>query len=126
GAQTNRRWSWSMARKQLCLSMARAGLRSRNWLLAALPDTDYQRISHDLTLVTVGRNQVLQYGGEEIRHVYFPTSGVFSVTAVLPEGEMVEAATIGSEGMLGIEAFFCDGARAPGHAVMEIPDGTAA
>ena len=115
-----------MANRELRLSMARAGVRSRNWLLAALPDAEYQRLARDLTVMTVDRHQILQHGGEDIRHVYFPAGGVLSMTAALPDGAMIETATIGSEGALGVEAFFRDGATAPGHTIMQVPDGAVA
>lgn len=98
--------------------------RPGNRLLAGLPDADYRRLLSDLRTSSVERNQVVQYGGEPIRHVYFPNGGVFSVTAVLPDGATVEAASVGDEGMLGIEAFFGNAGIAPGHTIIEVPDGT--
>jgi CRP-like cAMP-binding protein len=35
-------------------------------------------------------------------HVYFPTSGMCSVVAVTDDGKVVETATVGNEGMIGI------------------------
>jgi CRP-like cAMP-binding protein len=62
--------------------------------------------------------------GEPIRHVVFPNGGVCSITTLMPDGTMVEAATIGDEGMLGIEAFFSDAPLAPGDAMVQVPDGS--
>ena len=45
-----------------------------------------------------------------------------SITTVLSDGTTVEAATVGDEGMLGIEAFLSDDAVAPGEAFMQVPD----
>jgi CRP-like cAMP-binding protein len=42
--------------------------------------------------------------GEAIDQVYFPGGGFVSVVTVLKDGGMVEVATIGREGMLGISA----------------------
>lgn len=97
-----------------------------NRLLAGLPLVDYQRLALHLSTIHVDRNQVVQRGGEPIRHVYFPTGGLFSVTAGLPDGAMVEAATIGTEGILGIEALFGEDVTAPGHTIVEVPGGTLA
>ena len=47
---------------------------------------------------------ILQKPGERPREVYFPGGGFLSVVAVLEDGQMVEVATIGREGMLGISA----------------------
>jgi CRP-like cAMP-binding protein len=41
---------------------------------------------------------------------------------VLADGTTVEAATVGDEGMLGVEAFLTDDAVAPGETVVQVPD----
>ena len=41
---------------------------------------------------------------------------------MLSDGTMVEAATVGNEGMLGIEAFLSIDAVAPGKTLMQVPD----
>ena len=43
---------------------------------------------------------------EEIREVFFPNGGLASITTVMRDGAMVEIATIGDEGMVGMNAFF--------------------
>ena len=47
--------------------------------------------------------------------------GVASVTTVMRDGAMVEIATIGDEGMVGINAFFGP-AHMSGEAMMQVPD----
>jgi CRP-like cAMP-binding protein len=54
--------------------------------------------------------------------VYFPNGGVCSITTLLPDGTSVEAATVGDEGMLGLEAFFTDDPVAPGETLVQVPD----
>jgi CRP-like cAMP-binding protein len=44
---------------------------------------------------------VLAEAGEPIRHVYFPTTGLISLTVKLDNGAQLEVAVIGNEGMLG-------------------------
>ncbi len=79
--------------------------RPKNRLLAALPADDFNRLRPLLKTVPLVLKQVLHKQGEPIRHVYFPNGGVVSITTVLSSGTQVEAATVGDEGMLGIEAF---------------------
>ncbi len=68
--------------------------------------------------------QVLQKQGTEIRHVDFPNGGVVSITTVLLTGAMIEATTVGDEGMVGIEAFFVTPSwRQP--ARIQVPDTSA-
>jgi CRP-like cAMP-binding protein len=54
--------------------------------------------------------------------VYFPNGGVISITTALSDRTTVEAATVGDEGMLGIEAFLGADATAPGDTFMQVPD----
>ena len=91
-------------------------------MLAALPADDFRRLQPFLTTVPIRLKQVLQKNGEAIESVFFPNGGVASITTVLPDGTMVEAATIGDEGMLGLEAFLSDNAIAPGETLMQVPD----
>ena len=37
-----------------------------------------------------------------LSHVYFPTSGMISLTVLMEDGKQVEAGTIGNEGMIGL------------------------
>jgi len=65
--------------------------------------------------------QILHRRNEKIRDVFFPNGGVASVTTVMRDGSMVEIATIGDEGMVGINAFFGP-ALMSGEAMMQVPD----
>jgi CRP-like cAMP-binding protein len=75
-----------------------------NRLLAALPAADYARILPLLTVVPLKLKDILHKPGEPIRDVYFPGGGFCSMLTVLEDGEMVEVATIGREGMVGVSA----------------------
>lgn len=82
---------------------------SRNLLLAALPAADYARIEPSLETVSVKLKDVLHKPGDPLRHVYFPGGGFCSVLTVLEDGGMVEVATIGREGMVGMSAILDSG-----------------
>jgi CRP-like cAMP-binding protein len=75
-----------------------------NRLLAALPAADYALILPLLTVVPLTLKDMLHKPGESIRDVYFPGGGFCSVLTVLEDGSMVEVATIGREGMVGVSA----------------------
>ena len=96
--------------------------RPKNRLLAALPADDFHRLRPYLKTVPIHLKQMLHEKGERLRAVYFPNGGVVSITTRLVKGTMVEAATVGDEGMVGIEAFLSDHAVAPGDAFMQVPD----
>ena len=96
--------------------------RPKNRLLSALPEPDFRRLLPDLTTVKTPLKYVFHKYGEPVEYVYYPNGGVASVTSVLSDGTMVETATVGVEGMVGIEAFFTDPVIAPGETMMQVPD----
>jgi CRP-like cAMP-binding protein len=73
-------------------------------LLAALPAVDYNRILPELEVVPLKLKDILHKPGEPIQHVYFPGGGFCSMLTVLEDCSMVEIATIGREGMVGVSA----------------------
>jgi CRP-like cAMP-binding protein len=75
-----------------------------NRLLAALPAADYTRVLPSLTVVPLTLKTVLHKPGESIQDVYFPGGGFCSMLTVLEDGSMVEIATVGREGMVGVSA----------------------
>jgi CRP-like cAMP-binding protein len=74
----------------------------RNHLLAALPDSDYQRWLPYLEAVRLGLGQVLYEAGDTLRHAYFPVDSIVSLLYVMQSGESAEIAVVGQEGMVGV------------------------
>ena len=98
------------------------GTRLQNRLLAALPARDYARLQKHLHMHTSVTGRTLQAHGMPVTDVYFPNGGVFSVTNEMRDGALVEVATVGSEGMLGIGVFLGDRSGA-GRTFQQVPDG---
>lgn len=85
-----------------------------NSILARLPEEDLASAEDAFELVdNEVRDQVYRPGGS-IADVYFPISSVFSLTTMVEERVVVEVATIGREGMVGLPAFL--GATSTPHA----------
>ena len=76
----------------------------QNRLLAALPRTVRDRLLPSLDTVPLILKDFLYRPGERVEYVYFPGSGFCSIVTVLENGSMVEVATIGREGMVGMPA----------------------
>ena len=95
----------------------------RNRLLAALPAADYTRIAKHLRMTTVRTGQTLQEHGTRVRDVHFPNGGVFSVTHEMRDGRLVEVATVGREGMLGVGVFLGD-RKGVGRTFQQVPNGS--
>ena len=94
----------------------------KNRLLAALPTEDFRRLQPRLKTVPIRLRQVLHKNGEPLRSVYFLNGGVASIAMRLSDGTTMEAATVGNEGMLGLEAFLSADAITPGDVLMQVPD----
>jgi CRP-like cAMP-binding protein len=92
----------------------------RNAILAALPADELARLRDDLELVDAQiREQVYQPGGP-VPAVYFPLASVFSMVGMADDRVLVEVATIGREGMVGLPVFL-GAASSPHAAFCQIP-----
>ena len=95
--------------------------RPKNRLLAGLPPDDFNRLRPHLLTRPATAKQVFHPLNQPVREVIFPNGGVASVTAVMTDGAMVEIATVGDEGFLGITALF--GTDMVGsETMMQVPD----
>jgi CRP-like cAMP-binding protein len=101
------------------------GTPLQNRLLASLPAIEYDRIARHLRLESAVLGRPLHDHGRRIDHVYFPNGGVFSITNRMRDGALVEVATVGREGMLGIGVFLGD-RSATGRTSLEVADGPVA
>jgi CRP-like cAMP-binding protein len=77
----------------------------RNRILAHLPAEQFEHIRPHLELVGFAAGEPLVEPGERFEQLYFPVSGMISMVAVLKDGGGIEAATVGYEGMEGINVF---------------------
>jgi CRP-like cAMP-binding protein len=93
-----------------------------NRLLAMLSPEEYRRIAPDLTTVEVKLGQALHFHDERIREVYFPQQGVYSMITTMANGQMVEIASVGNEGMLGLSAYLGD-ALTPNETMLQVGEG---
>lgn len=80
-----------------------------NVLLWALPADEYERIKPTLEPVSLPRRTELDGPDKEIDYVYFPTSGMASLVAIGEDGESVDTAMVGREGMTGLAVFLGTG-----------------
>src|SRR3954466_2466279 len=74
-----------------------------NRLLAALPADELQRIRPLLEEVPLQLRESLYGRDEPVGHVWFPLGGVISLVNEFLDGDPVELATVGLEGMVGIQ-----------------------
>jgi len=91
---------------------------SQNHLLAALPPEERGRLMPHLELVPMPLGDVLYESGNELRHVYFPTTAIVSLLYVMLDGASAEIAVVGNEGIIGV-ALFMGGETMPNRAVVQ-------
>jgi CRP-like cAMP-binding protein len=73
-----------------------------NRILTALPPSERQELFSLVRSVSLPVRTVLFEPGAPIDAVYFPTDGVISLVTPLHDGAIVEVATIGNEGIVGV------------------------
>jgi CRP-like cAMP-binding protein len=110
-----------MARQSGSVSPPPGGPRPKNKLLACLPHDDFERLKPHLRTLPLKPKQVFHPLNETVHDVIFLNGGVASVTTVMRDGTMVEIATIGDEGLVGMDAYF-GGDVAAGEAMLQVPD----
>lgn len=79
-------------------------MQSSNIILDSLPPQDADALRDILKPVRLEQARILFEAGEAITHVYFPTSAIISLVVTLSTGEMIEAAMVGRDGIVGAAA----------------------
>ena len=90
----------------------------QNHLLAALPQSVYERLLPNLELVPMALGEVLSTSGGELPYVYFPTTCIVSLVYVMANGSSAEIALTGYEGLLGV-SLLLGGQTTPSQAVVQ-------
>jgi CRP-like cAMP-binding protein len=92
-------------------------------VLAALPATVYAHLVPQFERIQLATRDILYQPNGVIPHVYFPLNSVASLVVHMQDGQAVEVATVGNEGMVGLPAFL--GATVfPGQAYAQVPGET--
>ena len=76
----------------------------RNSLLRMLPASEYARVRPHLEAFEYEALDLLVEAGETLRWVYFPENAVISIVRRMRDGALIEAGTVGREGMAGLGA----------------------
>ena len=90
----------------------------QNHLLAALPKPEYERQFPHLEMVPLPLGKALYESGDQLDHVYFPTTSIVSLLYELENGASAEIAVVGNDGVVGI-ALFMGGDTMPNRAVVQ-------
>jgi CRP-like cAMP-binding protein len=92
--------------------------KPQNRLLAALPLETYERLHPHLEDVDLLLVQVIYESGEQLAHIYFPTTCIVSLLYTMEDGTSAEIGIVGNDGVVGI-ALFMGGETTPNRAVVQ-------
>jgi CRP-like cAMP-binding protein len=92
---------------------------AQNKLLARLPPAEYQRQVGHMRLVPLEFKQILYKCGQPMTIAYFPTRGAVSAISIMEDGDAIEVATIGNEGVVGHNVLLGDG-TAPTDMIVQV------
>jgi CRP-like cAMP-binding protein len=90
----------------------------RNQLLAALPESDIDRLTPHLKLVSLSLGEVLYESGIVLHHVFFPIDSIISLLSVMSDGASAEIAVVGNDGVVGV-SLFMGGETTPSRGVVQ-------
>ena len=96
-----------------------AAVQHLNRLLASLPAADFELLRPHLKPFEMVHGDLLFDAGDPVNWVYFPHSGVISLVVGLGDGQMIEAAMVGCDGVVGGSAAL-DGKVALNRGIVQI------
>ena len=98
------RRAWAPAGREAVLTNTLTPDHKRNRLLASLPAETLATMTGELNHISMVPGDSLYEPGALIDKIYFPQSGMISLLVVSKEGGVVETATVGREGAVGLHA----------------------
>ncbi len=90
-----------------------------NRLLQRLAPSDLSQLKPLFKQVKLETGTILHEPGSPVEQVYFPTNGLVSMLAIMKNGQAIETAVIGREGVVGGEIASA-GAQSAGQAMVQI------
>jgi CRP-like cAMP-binding protein len=95
-------------------------IRVENKLLTSLPPNEYERLLPHLEPVHLPKGKILYHVGDIVRHMYFINDGQVSLLSITGDGETIEVAMVGNEGVIGISAILRSN-KVPYEVMVQLP-----
>ncbi len=92
----------------------------RNQILAGLPRDKYRHLFSNLRPISLTTQEVLYNMEDYFRCAYFINDGLASLLSLIGEGDSIEVANVGNEGMVGIPIVLRE-AKTPYQIIVQIP-----
>jgi CRP-like cAMP-binding protein len=90
-----------------------------NRLLSALPREESERLLSQLQPVGFSLGDIIYESGEQLEHVYFPTTCIVSLIYTMECGSTTEIGLAGNDGVVGVPLFL-GGDSTPNQAVVQV------
>ena len=87
------------------MSTSQSNRQPANHLLRSVSRAEQQRLLNKMERIKLTPRKVLYDPDQPIQHVYFPEDCVISLVTNMKEGSILEVATTGKEGMVGLPVF---------------------
>ncbi|MEO8073595.1 MAG: Crp/Fnr family transcriptional regulator [Acidobacteriota bacterium] len=94
----------------------------KNLLLAALPDEKFKQLLPSFKPAELSLGDVISDSGDEMPHIYFPTSSIVSFIYTTEDGSTAEMGMVGRCGVIGISNFL-GGRTTPNQAIVQVAGG---
>jgi CRP-like cAMP-binding protein len=78
--------------------------RLGNRLLDCVPDEELQRLQPLWQVVSLSQAEEICREDRPLPYVYFPLSGIYATVVGLEDGRVIEASTVGNDGIIGLSA----------------------
>lgn len=85
--------------------MAKTQHPNMNKILNFIHSQSNEQLTHHLELIYLNRDRDL-YSNKKIDYIYFPTTSIIAILNLLEDGSSPEVATIGMDGVAGVDYFF--------------------
>ena len=93
---------------------------ANNRLLSALPREEYERLLPHLEPVRLHKGRIIYEAGDTAHSAFFVNGGMISLLSTTEQGEVIEVAMVGSEGVTGIPIVLRVN-RMPYRAMVQLP-----
>lgn len=81
----------------------------RNLLLRSVLPANYDKLAESIVTQDVALHDLIFEAGERVQWITFPQTGMISMVIPLENGAPVEAATVGTDGVVGLPVYFGSG-----------------
>src|ERR671913_672477 len=101
-------------------AISKVHVRGHNRLLDLLPQDVTDRLLPEMERISTRLGDMVFERNQPVTHVDFPLGAIISIVVIMEDGAIVEAGTVGNEGMAGLPLLL-GAQRSPTRAFYQVP-----